>query len=82
MSSSATGEKYSVIVPTYNERENVALCVFLLHKHLSARCAGAAHCIDHAAASERVRTLSTAWGTGCVLSLPHAQSAIQATSLN
>ena len=29
-------ELYSVILPTYNERENLPLMIFLLHKHLAA----------------------------------------------
>lgn len=28
------GNKYSIIVPTYNERLNIALIVFLIFKHL------------------------------------------------
>jgi GT2 family glycosyltransferase len=32
------GQKYSIILPTYNERENISVCVFLLNKHLKPRC--------------------------------------------
>jgi dolichol-phosphate mannosyltransferase len=27
--------KVSVLLPTYNERENISLMIYLLHKHLS-----------------------------------------------
>ncbi|KAG6434861.1 hypothetical protein SASPL_106505 [Salvia splendens] len=34
MESKADGNKYSIIVPTYNERLNIALIVYLIFKHL------------------------------------------------
>ncbi|KAF0912270.1 hypothetical protein E2562_013953 [Oryza meyeriana var. granulata] len=40
----------SIIVPTYNERLNVALIVYLIFKHLPWKCSGAAylHGLKHA----------------------------------
>lgn len=37
----ATGNKYSVLLPTYNERENLPLIVWLLVKYFDERCAHA-----------------------------------------
>lgn len=32
--------KYSVLLPTYNERQNLPIIVYLLFKHLSSRYTG------------------------------------------
>ena len=33
--------KYSIILPTYNERENISICIYLIHKYLTKQCAPA-----------------------------------------
>lgn len=35
----ASSSKYSVIVPTYNERENIAVCIYLIDKYMHMGCA-------------------------------------------
>ena len=35
----AADNKYSVLLPTYNERENLPLIVWLLVKYFDERCA-------------------------------------------
>lgn len=36
--SSAGKHKYSILLPTYNERENIALIIWLIVKYLDRRC--------------------------------------------
>jgi hypothetical protein len=32
-----SGNKYSIILPTYNERDNIAVCIYLINKYLRQR---------------------------------------------
>lgn len=45
--------KYSVLLPTYNERDNIAIVVWLLVKTFTSRCSTNSQTCDMAAACKQ-----------------------------
>jgi len=60
-------DKYSVLLPTYEEKDNLPLIVWLLVKHFEERCAcrllPESICMDPRHFKTRI------WGSGCMYTL-------------